>query len=290
MTVLAVAVICFASCGKNNNTSASLATLQVDGPGVDGSVPKGTTRLYTLANISAGLNYTVRTSIATLGTDTTVPDGTLTVSIYESEDIFKSNPANSFAVLTPSTKYPYIYEINFDAPSSGNYVAAVTGASQTISDNQFFYDLRLLSASDLYLVPFASYMTSTLPAASPLINTLTAGYLNVYSGGSLTVSGSYPIKIIPNPLSAITATISYPQLFVYKDSSLKTDSLLFSSVTNSMDFIITDLTGSAPVTLPSDPNNNITSGVTITALFSSGAPFIVVKGTSTAQYYLTVGP
>ncbi len=308
VTTLAALVFCCSSCGKKNETTASLATLAIDQSGIDGSVPINRTRLFTLQGITAGLNYTVRTSIATLGTDTTAPDGTLTVSLYESEAAYNNNRANPVIVLTPNANFPYIYEVNFNAPSSGDYVAAINGISQTIPDSQSFYDLRVMSADPIYLVPFASTMTSTMGAASSLITTLTPGALNVYSGGSVTLlsggsvttSGYFPIKIIPDPLSTITSTVAFPQLFVYKDSSLSINSLLYSTYTSTMEFFVTDFvsnpTGTPPIT-PDSNLNNLSSGLTISnVLFtsatasSSGGPFIVIKGTSASHYYLTVGP
>jgi hypothetical protein len=264
----------------------------VNGPGITGSVPVGTTRLYTLANIisdpSHTYAYTVRTTIATLGTGTT-PDGTLNVSIYTSEDAFKSDPTNSVAVLTPDANFPYVYEAYFKAPSSGNYVAAISGASQSISDTQFFYDLRVMSASPPYLTPVTTSVTSTtFQAYSGNVGAIT-DYLGVFSGESPTQSGSYPIKLVA---SSVTVTTAYPQMFVYKDQSLKISSLLKSSVTVSMNFVVTDFisspTGSA---LAPDPNNALATGVTITGVpFSNSGPFIVVRGTSPTQYQLFLGP
>ncbi len=290
LTALAVIVLCFTSCGKSKNTSTSLATLHVNEPGIDGSVPKNTTRLYTLQGITAGLNYTVRTSIATLGPDTTTPDGTLTVNIYESEDAYKSNPGAPFAALTPDASNPYIYELYFNAPSSGDYVAAISGISQTISDTQFFYDLRVMSASPpLYLSQFTTAMTPTSPATSDHGIPINAGYLQIFSGGSLTLSGPFPIKLI----SSATTTITYPQMFVYSDASLKTASLLYSSVTDSMNFNINVFSGGTPSALPTDPGNNIGTGVGVTipgVSFSSTSPFIVIKGTSNTTFEVDVGP
>ncbi len=290
--ILAVFLFSLASCGSSS-TSTSLGTLGVNGPGITGSVPAGTTRLYTLDNIFAGQNYTVRTTIATLGSGTTAPDGTLTVSIYESEAAFKSDPTNSLTVLSPNANFPYIYEVNFDAPSSGNYVAAIKGASQSISDTQFFYDLRVMSASTPYLLNnlfINTSVTSTMPAYTGSISP-NGDYIYIFSNETLSLSGLYPIKLLPTPASAATITAAYPQLFVYRDQSLKIGSLLYSSVTNSMNFIITDFTsnptGSA---LPTDPNNNLASGVTITAQFSTGTPFIVVRSTGATSFELTVGP
>ncbi len=292
--ILAVFLFSLASCGSSS-TSTSLGTLGVNGPGITGSVPVGTTRLYTLVNIFAGLNYTIRTEISTLGTDTTAPNGTLNVSIYTSEDAFKSNPTNSVAVLAPNANFPYVYEVNFTAQSSGNYIAAISGKSQTISDSQFFYDLRVMSASQPYRLPFLdTSVTSTQYASSHSVPT-NPGYMHVYSGGTLTLSGSYPIQLIA---SAVTVTTAYPQLFVYNDSSLKISSLLYSSVTTSTDFTITDFTSSPTGSvLPPDPNNTLERGVTISSVpftsatvSSSGSPFIVVRGISSVAYELRVGP
>lgn len=284
---LAVLVFCLASCGKNSGTTTSLGIVSVNGPGLNGSVPTGTTRLYTLSNLAAGLNYTVRTEIATLGPDTTVPDGTLTVSIYESSAAFISNPTDSITVLTQNTNYPYIYEANFTAPSSGNYVAAISGVSQTISDTQFFYDLKLMSSSQPYLTSFPTF---TVPVQTPAIAT-SVGSLQVYSGGTLTPSGSYQVRVLASVTSSPTTTPAYPQLFVYGDASLKIDSLLYSAVTDSMNFIVTVFSAGTASTLPSDPNNNITNGVTIPGVpFTSASPFIVVKGSSNSLYNLFVFP
>ncbi len=286
-TLFAAVLLSLASCGGSSSSSTSLGTLGVNGPGITGSVPTGTTRLYTLDNIVAGRNYTVRSAISTLGTDTTAPDGTLTVSIYLSEAALKSDPTNSVAVLAPDVNFPYVYEANFTATSTGNYVVAISGKSQTISDSQFFYDLRVMSASPT--LPFLdTSVTSTQYASSHSVPT-NLGYIHVYSGGALTLSGSYPVQLIA---SAVTATTAYPQLFVYNDSSLKISSLLYSSVTISTSFIITDFTSSPTGSvLPPDPNNTLAKGVTISSVpFTSGSPFIVVRGTSSASYELRVGP
>ncbi len=273
-----------------------MGTLEVNGPGITGSVPVGTTRLYTLANIEVGRNYTVRTEIATRG-DGTTPDGTLNVSIYKSEDAFKSDPTNSVAILAPNANFPYVYEVNFTAQSSGNYVAAISGASQTIIDTQFFYDLRVMSADPDYRISFPpnSSVTTTLQASSPTVAT-NLDYMHVYSGGTITSSGGlYPVNL--RVVSAITVTSAYPQLFVYGDPSLSIGSLLYSSVTDSMNFNITTFNpGTAPTTT-FYPTNTLASGVTISSVpftsptpSSSGSPFIVVRGTSAVSYVLTVGP
>jgi hypothetical protein len=270
--VLAVLLFTLTSCGSSSSTSTSLGSIFVNGPGITGTVPTGTTRLYTLTNIGANQYYTVRTAIATLGTSTT-PDGTLTVSIYTSEDAFKNDPANPMAVLLPDANFPYIYEAYFQATTSGNYVAAISGASQSVPDTQFFYDLRVMSAS--YLTPFGNVGVN-------------ADNLNVFSGPSVTQSGSYLIHLVA---SSVTVTTAYPQMFIYGDQSLKIISLRYSCVASSADFVVTDFTANpAGNPVQSDPNNNLKSGVTITAQFSVGTPFIVVRGTSAVSYSLTVGP
>ncbi len=293
--ILAVLLFILTSCGSSS-TSTSLGTLDVNGPGITGSVPAGTTRLYTLHNIVAGRNYTVRTTIATYGSGTTAPDGTLTVSIYTSEAAFKSDPTNSVAVLTPDTNYPYVYESYLtNLTSSGDYIAAISGKAQTVSDTQFFYDLRVMSAAPPYLLSFVTTsVTTTMQASSPTVAT-NLDYMHIYSGGTLTLSGPYPVNL--RVVSAITVTTAYPQLFVYGDPSLSIGSLLYSSVTDSMNFNITTFNpGTAPTTTVY-PTNTLASGVTISSVpftsptpSSSGSPFIVVRGTSAVSYVLTVGP
>ncbi len=271
--VLAVLLFSLVSCRSGSSTSTSLGSISVNGPGITGTVPAGTTRLYTLTNIGANLYYTVRTTIATLGTST-IPDGTLTVSIYTSEDAFKSDPANPVAVLLPDANFPYVYEAYFQATTSGNYVAAISGASQSIPDSQFFYELRVMSAS--YLSPFGNVG-------------ITTDNLNVFSGPSLSLSGLYPVNLVAYSVTVATA---YPQMFVYQDQSLKISSLQYSIVADSTNFVVTAFTSSNPTgsILPPDPNNTLATGVTITVPFSSGSPFIVVRGTSAVSYGLNVGP
>ncbi len=292
LTLLTLLVLGIAACEKKS-TSLSLGAIIANGPGIDGSVPAGTERVYTLLNINANHNYTLRTEIPTLGTDTT-PDGTLTVSIYESEAAFKSDPTTSvttLAPLAPQTNFPYVYEANFQAPSSGNYVAVISGTSITNSTTQFFYDLRLMSADPSGIISFATTSVSAFQTVA-----INPGYLQVYNGGQISSSGTYSINL----KTTVTSTLAYPQLFVYRDSKLKTESLLYSSVTNSMNFIVTDFnftTSPTSTTRPPDPNNSLASGVTITGVqFTSGtgtttppgSPFIVVKGTSAVTYILTV--
>ncbi len=287
LTLLALLVLSIAACGKKS-TSLSLGAISANGPGIDGSVPAGTKRVYTLLNISAGQNYTLRTEIATLGTDTTTPGGTLTVEIFESEDAFKNNQSPENISVAPLTNYPYIYEAYFNAHTSGNYVAVISGTSFTNSITQFFYDLRLMSADPEAVPPvLTSFATLTVPASQTVA--INPGYIQVYNGGQISSSATYSINL----KTTVTATAAYPQLLVYKDSTLKIDSLLYSSVTDSMNFIITDFTSSPPSTRPLDLNNTLASGVTITGVpFTSGtltgSPFIVVKGTSAVTYTLTV--
>ncbi len=289
--ILAAILISLAAC-SGSSTSTSLGALSVNGPGISGSIPVGTTRLYTLDNIYASLHYTVRTEIATFGSGTTAADGTLSASIYTSEDAFKSDPTTSVAILTPDTNFPYVYEAYFQAPSSGSYVVAISGASLTVSDTQFFHDLRLMSAD--FRLPLSLISSPTPTQQQAYSGQIGAGvdYLNIFSTGSVSLpTGYYPIFLT----SAGTATGAYPQMFVYgkNDQSLKISNLLYSSVTNSTDFIITDFTSSPTGSrLPTDPNNNFASGVTITAPFSNGTPtpFIVIRGISAINYGLYVGP
>ena len=146
-----------------------------------------------------------------------------------------------------------------------------------------------MSADNTVLTPFE---TTTIPASSGTTTSLTInpGYLNVFSGNTITPPGAYPINLTSNS----TTTQGYPQLFVYRDASLALGSLLYSSYTTSTDFIVTQFnlfTGTSD-TLPADAKNTLAGGVTIPGVnFTNSGPFIVVKGIfSASTYSLTVGP
>jgi hypothetical protein len=279
LTVLITLSLFFAACGSSNNSGA-LGAITVNGPGLDGSVPAGTSRLFTLQSIVKDQTYTLRTEIPLmlLPDGTQAVDGTLTVFVYSSEDAFKNNlPALPVSVV-PSTRFPSVYEGNFTAATSGDYVAAVSGTSLTIKDTQFFYNLRIMSADPASLT---SFVTPTILASN---STAYPGVLAIYNGGNVTSSGTYSIRLT----SSSTSTIGYPQLFVYSNNTLKTDSLLYSSVSNSMNFNITSFltpTDQGVTTLsPAD----VISGVTLTS--GSDGPYIMVKGVASMPFSLSIEP
>jgi len=274
LTVLAVLILGSAACAKSdNNGISSSGDIIVNGLGATGSVQGGLKRFYTLKNIISGQNYTIRTEIPLLSDETT-PDGTLTVDIYTSESAFKNGEPAELAVPALSD-HKNIYESNFTAASSGDYVIVLSGASLTTVDNQFFYELRLMSAAAAVLRSFA---TPTVPASKTL--TISSGYLHIYSGGAITPSGTYSIRLA----STITSTIGHPQMFVYADDTLTINKLLYSSISTSEGFNISSFSGGAPVTLLQE--TDLISSVT----FSGTGPFIVLKGISTGAYTLTVEP
>ncbi len=295
LILLVVLVLVVASCGKKS-TSLSLGGLSTNGPGIDGNVPVGTKRVYTLLNLNQGQNYTVRAEIATLGSDTTVADGTLNIDIYTSEEAYLTDPSSPFVSAAPSQTFPNIYEVNFTAGVPGDYVAVMSGASISVPNLQFFYGLCLMSAdpnAPAATTPLTPFGTLTLPASQTLA--INPGYIQVYNGGTLSIGSSATLTV--SLKSQVTSTPAYPDLFIYSNSSLTTGSLLYSSTTNSTEFIITDFTQASSPTgtpLPQNPNNNISNGITIPGVpFSqgttTGSPFIVVKGTSFSIYTLAVG-
>lgn len=280
------------ACAKKHTDGGglrSLGELNVNGPQFDGSVHEGTKVLYTLKGIHENQNYTLRTEIA-LRPDgsSTKPDGTLTVDIYPTADAFRNDPGSplksALALPAPNSN---IYEVNFDAPSASEYVVVLSGKSDSVPGIQFFYNLRLMSADPTVL---SSFTTATIPAsAEQLVNPLNPGYLNIYSGGTITPSGSYNITLVSNA----TATQVNPQIFVYLDSSLTVSSLMLSSIpTATGGFVITTFNAGDVVTtteLITNVNTNVISNVTFTNQADDGngvgGPFIVLKGVVSAVTY-----
>jgi len=289
--IIIVALLGLAACGKSQ-ASLSLGGVEVNGPSISGNVPVGTKRLYTLLNLHQNEFYTVRTQIATLGTGTTTPDGTLTVSIYSSESAYLSDPTTSVTVLTPATpNYPYLYEAYFQALAPGDYVAVIGGQSISVSNLQFFYDLRVMSAdpnSPAAISSLTPFQGTTIPTQQAVA--INPDNIQVYNGGILNPPGTHTLNL----KSTVTSTGAYPQLLVYSDSTLKVESLLFSSITDSVNFNVTQFIGGVATPLPANPTNSIASGVTITGVpFTSGtttgSPFIVVRGIFPNVYTLSVG-
>ena len=278
-TVLTALFLYIAACGRSTNSGA-LGTLIANNPGLDGTLPAGATRIYTLQGIVQGRTYTLQTQIPVVlqpdGSET--PDGTLSVVVYSSEDQYKNNLPPEPISVVPSTRFPYVYEGYFTAASSGDYVAALSGTSSTNPDMQFFYNLRIMSADPALL---ASFTTPTIVAFNLPTN---PGISYVYNGGNVTTSGNYSLRLTSNS----TTTYGYPQMFVYANNTLTLDSLLYSSVTDSMNFNITSfLTPTGPgvtILLPVD----VISGVTLTSM--SDGPFIVVTGVNPVSFTLDITP
>lgn len=300
LALLTVFLLWLAACARSNTGGIeSSGDLLVNGPGTDSGIHAGIKRFYTLKNINQGQHYTLHAEIGLLPDETT-PDGTLSVVVYSSESAFKNNeqhPEPNITVAPLPEPNQNVYEAYFAADSpSGDYVVVIDGSSSTDPNVQFFYNLRIMSADPPALTKF---ITPTVPAVdSQQLTPLNPGYLNIYDGGKITSSGTYTIGLVSNA----TATSGYPQLFVYKDNTLGVDSLLYSCVTDSMNFIFADFTTSPTNTRLLDPMlNNIISGVIITGVTftselsssttSTTGPFIMLKGViSAVTYTLTVGP
>jgi hypothetical protein len=277
MLVVALAVAGAASCSKSANDGIpSFGDLLVNGPGIDGSVKTGAQRFYMLKSINNGQRYTIRTGIGLLADGTT--DGFLTVSVYAGEAAVKNKlPPEPVSIVPLSAPYGNVYEGSFTAQApTGDYVIVLSGESSDNGGVQTFYDLRIMTTDAAALTPFAQ---PSVPASdSQLLN---PGYLAIYSGAAITSTGTFTVGLT----SAATATILYPQLFIYGDGSLSLGSLILSSIPTSTNFNVTTFTSGAAVTVSQDAD--VISGVT----FTGGGPYIVLKGIGLAQTYtLSVVP
>ena len=253
-------------CGDHSTNGLKVTgDLLVNGPGVNGNVQANGRRVYAFRNVVAGNHYTVRTQIA--------PGGTLTGDIYENDqDCLNSGP--TVTSLVSHGTYTNIHEASFTALSSGDYFIALSGIPKPEVDSLYFYDLRLLSSSAT--TSFATAPTGTIIAANT--TTITAGYVHLYSGSTVTPPGTYTVNLT----SASTTTMGNPQMFIYGDPSLSTESLLSSSYSASSQYMITTYATNTFSTVES-PVNEI-SGLP----FSAGGPFILIKGYTTIEYTLTV--
>lgn len=263
---LLTSVLLLAACGSNEQRGIrATGTLNVNANGWNGSVLVGTERIYAFSGIVAGNRYTVRALIS--------PGGTLTGDIYENEAAYV-NKAAPVASLVSDLTSTHVYEVYFQAPSSGTYLIAMGGTPKnTAIDQQFFYDLRIMSSDAL-----TSFATTTLPATNTAF--MEAGYVKIYSGATVTPEGTYTLSLT----SKSTTTIGNPQIFVYADPTLTVPQLLYSAISGTMDYTV----------------NTIASGVTTTAIsqtnsipnvtFSATGPYILLKGNSSIEYTITVGP
>ncbi len=282
LTVAAVTVL-LASCGGYKSSGPQpTAVLTVNGISVSSSVEIGSVRIYTLSNITSGNQYLLRTVIA--------PGGSLTASVYTSMSSYKAGEA---AVVTAVGVVPNeFYEASFTAASSGDYVVVLSGTPVSTADTAlYFYNLRLMSATGSALSTFQTPTVVPLTSAATATGTVFPDSLIVYSGSTITPPSS-PFYSIT--LSAATDTISYPQMFIYNDSSLSLESLLYSVITNTpfTEFTISNFASNTTIsTFPT--TSLLASTATISAVSfptGSGGPFILLRGVSQATYTLTVGP
>lgn len=284
---LALMLLGAAACGTNDD-SKSLGTLDANGGGIDGSVPAGTQRVYTLRGLVAGYDYTVRT---------TVTQTNLALSIYRSEDEYKNGgsalasgaPVFIDVVDVDTEGYPTTsyYEVHFQPDTAGNYVVVLSASQDAEKRDIFFYDLRLLS-SDVVQTLSSPETTSSI----------TAGALHIYNGALLPslISGqSYSISL----RSDTTTTVYCPQVFIFNNSDLLLRSLQHSLITDATGtFVIYDFTYNSGISTgsgtqrPGSVNPLSSSGATITTMpISSGSstgPFIMIKGRASANYTLTI--
>ncbi len=283
-TLAAVAVLLSSCGGYTSPGPQSTAVLTVNGTSVSSSVEIGSVRIYTLSNIIAGNQYLLRTVIA--------PGGALTASVYTSMSSYKAGepPVVTAVGVVPNN----FYEASFTATTSGDYVVVLSGTPvSTAYTALYFYNLRLMSATGSALSPLA---TNTVDPSTGATTTgsISPDTIVVYSGASITPSPkSYSIT-----LTAATDTISYPQMFIYNDSSLSLLSpLLYSVVTNTpftaftiSDFSLNSI--STPSTFPTATPILLTTATISAVSFptGSGGPFIMLRGVSQATYTVQIGP
>lgn len=259
-----------AACGNHANDGLRLTgSLIVNGPGMNGNIQANTKRVYALTGIVQGNNYTVRTVIA--------PGGTLTGDIYQTrEDYLSSSPTLSTYPLVSNSTATCIHEVYFTAQSSGDHYLALGGVPGPDVNSLYVYDLRLLSSS--VTTTLATAPTSTVYAGNTA--SIVAEYLHIYSGATVSPPGTYTVSLT----SKSTSTLGNPQMFIYAGPSLTADSLLYSSISTSMDYTIHTIV-SGGTTSVSSPVNAIPN-----VSFSASGPFILLKGNASVDYTLTIGP
>ena len=283
LNIALVVLLVVSTACKHSTSSKSLGTLDANSSGIDGSVPAGAHRIYTLRGIQGEYEYTLRA---------TTTNTNLEFVIYSSEAEYENKGApvtTDYADYTqvkvesyPTTTF---YEAHFKAAAgtSGDYIVVLSANSDVQNTDHFFYDLRLMSPD----------VDQPLSAPSTT-STIGAGALHIYNGGKLPslISGnSYSISFQSQP----TTTIYCPQVFIFKNSRLLLNGLVHSLVTDSTgSFAIFDFSSSGTGTQRSGYVDPFTSNVPITSMtFSSGtvtSPFIMIKGTANTNlnYYLTI--
>ena len=291
--LFAILAAVLASCKGNAHSQLySHGDLYANSPGIIDTVSVGGPVLYMLRNIRENVNYSLRTQIA--------PGSTVQMDVYVSQAAFDNGEAaissTAMAYLPPYDTTP---EMVFITLSSGDYALVVSGiAASPGFDVIYMQDLRLLSAGQDYL---STLTTSTVDPASYTSGTvaISPGYQQVYSGSSITVPGTYTISLYSTFASATTATISYPQLFVYGDSygdrELTIRNLLYSVTSNSTEFIfssfVTSTTTDTNVYSTSTTTTYpVSSAVISNVTFTGNVPFILLKGVAQVDYILTVSP
>jgi hypothetical protein len=284
LVFIALFAVALASCwGNDGGGSLSRGDLYPNGTSVNGSVAEGGECFYVLRNIKAGpdpvvnpYTYTLRTQIA--------PGGTVRMDVYTSEAAYK----NGQKAITPLETLAYsafpndtMHEVVFSPATSGDYVVVLSGTAGTDGfGTLYFYDLRLMTSAADYL---RTLTTSTLDPASYTSGTvlISPGYMHVFSSPVVT-AGTYTISLYSMINTSPAATISYPQMFVYSDGSLAIRSLLYSVTSNSTEFnIFSTATGTS---------FSSSSAVVSSVTFTSGGPYIMLRGIGQVDYTLTVAP
>lgn len=270
IAIIMLALLGTAACGESD-TSRSLGTVDANGVGVDGSVPAGARRIYTLRGIMEHSAYTVRT---------TVTDTNLAMAIYRSESAYKADVSDVVATAAPafvsvaSYQTTTYFEARFTAAAgaSGDYVAVLSAPMDSAQRDLFFYDLRLISPSVLTVL--------SLPTTTAVIS---PGQLQIFDGGSVVSPGTYSITL----QSSSSTTANCPQFFVYKDSTLSLQNSLLRSV-------VTDTSGNLAVFdfqngIGEKQSGNVNAILTTGATITTTGPFIMMKGAASAvEYYLKV--
>ncbi len=277
---LAVTAVLLSSCkGHESPGPQPFGILNVNGPSVNGGVEVGGVRIFTLAGITASSTYLVRTQIA--------EGGNLQASIYSSFSAYRQGQP---PVTTTVSGVPnLLYEFNFTSTVAGDYVIVLTGtpASPTFSTLSFF-NLRLMcadtNANAVGLFQAPTVTSSVEPAFTT--GTVYPDSFVVYSSTSISSSGTFSIL-----LTSSTLTISYPQMFIYDDKSLRLENLLYSVISSSETFTVSIFSTHTPTTVPTSSFPSATLSVpSVTFPTGTNGPYILLRGVSQATYTLTVTP
>jgi len=274
------------SCGNNHTPTGPVpfGALYVNGIGLTGNVETGSVRIYNLWNIKAGNQYLLRATIA--------PGGKLHASIYTSIAAYESGTG---LVTTATATVPTYYEASFNPTVSGEFVVVLSGTPAPSSTNTNvlnFYDLRLMSATDVVLKSF-----TTIDSVLTVTGLVRVDEFSAISGTTVPASGTYTVL-----LTSSTLTISHPQMFIYGNPSgppsLLLSTLLYSAIattdlsTHEREFLISTFSTTNTSTVPLSSYFSTSCSVSNVSFVSGtgGGPFIMVQGVSRATYTLTVAP